>query len=117
MSNSEFMKSLTIEDMHLIDDHIFKLETEAKTLREMLTLAVKLNGEDIGKRLEYWQDLSKVRSKLFIATEALEKVVDKYFDLPVEMRMEKRIKEGKDSLIAREALEKLKAPLTGEKYV
>ncbi len=36
--------------------------------------------------------------------EALEKIVDRYFDLPYEVRMKKGLKERKESLIAREAL-------------
>lgn len=36
--------------------------------------------------------------------EALEKIVDRYFDFPYEIRMHKGLREGKESLIAREAL-------------
>jgi MinD-like ATPase involved in chromosome partitioning or flagellar assembly len=54
---------------------------------------------------------SETRKRLAIAEaknkklrEALEKIVDRYFDLPYEVRMKKDLKEGKESSIAREAL-------------
>jgi hypothetical protein len=55
----------------------------------------------IDKRIDYLQAENK---KL---REALEKIVDQYFDLPYELRMKQGLKEGRDSLIAREALKEV----------
>lgn len=58
---------------------------------------------------DYEKRIESLEQKLKIAVEALENVVDKYFDIPHEHRLgPKHLKEGKESLIAREALEKLK---------
>ena len=46
--------------------------------------------------------------------EALEKIVDRYFDLPYEVRMKKDLKEGKESLIAREALKEVRNEIIKE---
>lgn len=56
----------------------------------------------INERIDYLQTENK---KL---REALEKIVDRYFDLPYEIRMHKGLREGKESLIAREALKEIK---------
>jgi hypothetical protein len=58
-------------------------------------------------RVALKSQVQELKIDLAIATEALDKIIDKYFDLPVEYRMEKCFKEGKDSLIAREALKKI----------
>lgn len=44
-------------------------------------------------------------------SKGLNEIVDKYFDLPVEARMQKGIKEGKESLIARHALKQVEEML------
>ena len=61
----------------------------------------QINGSKMKQMNDRIEDLLAENKKL---REALEKIVDRYFDLPYEVRMKKGLKEGKESLIAREAL-------------
>jgi len=50
------------------------------------------------------EEVNRLQAENKKLREALEKIVDRYFDLPYEVRMKKGLKERKESLIAREAL-------------
>jgi hypothetical protein len=54
-----------------------------------------------------YRELKKLQAENKKLREALEKIIDQYFDLPYELRMKKGLKEGRDSLIAREALKEV----------
>lgn len=50
------------------------------------------------------QTIPEMDEKLKITIKALDSIVDRYFDLPPELRMQKGIKESKESLTAKAAL-------------
>ena len=50
------------------------------------------------------QIVPEMDEKLKITIKALDSIADRYFDLPLEMRMQKGIKESKESLTAKAAL-------------
>ena len=56
------------------EKNIKKLEEEIEFQKIFINEAISANAENLEKRLEYRQDLSKVRSKLIIAIEALESI-------------------------------------------
>lgn len=50
------------------------------------------------------QEIEELKAENSRYREALELIVDKYFDLPEDLKMYKDLIESKESLIAREAL-------------
>lgn len=55
------------------------------------------------------QTIPEMDEKLKITIKALDSIADRYFDLPLEMRMQKGIKESKESLTAKAALKMIGA--------
>lgn len=55
------------------------------------------------------QTITELEETLKLATYSLEKIVDRYFDLPPDKRFDKTAKESAESLTARQALKIIKA--------
>lgn len=59
------------------------------------------------KQAELAHHIFKIEAENAKLRECVESFVDKYFDLPLEYRMQKGLKECKESLYARQALKEL----------
>lgn len=88
---------------------------EVMALKQQIDLGLKRESElatKLGKLHALYDEKKRdwvyIHELFAIAEKALESIVDRYFDLPVDQRFEKRAKESKESLIAREALDKIK---------
>jgi len=98
-----------IEDFRFSFTHKL-IHTESAWQAACKYMRLKYLDEDTKKAIEManaslWiANLQNENKKL---REALEKIIDQYFDLPYELRMKKGLKEGRDSLIAREALKEV----------